>query len=182
MGIYYRYANFTLKEYVSLSDLRDGGDKRNAVIHCAPALAWLISDSYNCDDGYHGRWRPQDSAPRAGHWLRAVQSAPPDMRIISDNEYDWYDLDHDQGFLNISPGLLHSMRTQCPGVVEDWKPRVHDVDLSIHHISPSGATLELLDAVSASCKCGWKVGPIYGDNREETLTRIVSNHVSNVKR
>jgi hypothetical protein len=163
MGTYYRYVNYTRREFVSLSDLRDGGDKENAVLYCGPALAWLLVWPHTCGDGYRGRWRSR------------AESAPAhDVRIVSDGSFDFTDM-ADEGFLNITPGLLQSMRTLCPGFVEDYQPRAHDVGL-LTHIVKNGS-YSLLDAVSASCKCGWKVGPIQGDHRLETLAQIISDHL-----
>lgn len=167
MGVYYRYVNFTRREFVDLSDLRDGGDKENAVLYCAPALAWLIVQPHTCGDGFRGRWRSYAPANPA-----------QDVRIASDATYDFYDMEED-GFLNITPGLLQSLRTACPAFVEDYQPRRHDVDLQIHRVENGSYTL--LDAVAASCKCGWKVGPIHGDNRDETLLQVVSSHLNSSK-
>jgi hypothetical protein len=167
MGTYYRYVNFTLHEFVGLSDLRDGGDKENAVLYCAPALAWLFVQPHTCGDGYRGRWRPYVSAVPAH-----------DVRIVSDGEYDFYDMEED-GFLNITAGLLQSMRAERPAFVEDYQPRLHDVQLTTHLVENGSYTL--LDAVSATCKCGWKIGPIHGDHRDETLIQIVSGHLSSAK-
>jgi hypothetical protein len=174
MGTYYRYVNFTRREFISLSDLRDGGDKENAVLYCAPAFAWLLVVPYTCGDGYRGRWRSYESAAPAH-----------DIRIVSDASHDFYDMEaggtssFPAAFLNITPGLLQSLRATQPGLVKDYQPRPHDVGLSLHLVKDGVYTL--LDAVSASCKCGWKVGPIHGDHRDETLVRIVSDHINSEK-
>jgi hypothetical protein len=174
MGTYYRYVNYTRREFVSLSDLRDGGDKENAVLYCAPALAWLIVQPHTCGDDYRGRWRSYASTAPAH-----------DVRIVSDASHDFYDMEEGdtesfpEGFLNITPGLLQSLRTEYPAFVADYQPRVHDVGLLVHLVK--NGTYKLLDEVSASCKCGWKVGPIHGDHRDETLVRIVSDHVNSKK-
>lgn len=171
MGVYYRYANFTRREFVSLSDLRDGGDKENAALYCAPVLAWLIVYPHTCGDGYRGRWRPYESTTPAD-----------DVRIVTDSIYDFCDMEEGgtqsfpEGFLNITPGLLQSLRAAYPGIVEDFQPCRHDVGLLTHLVK--NGSYALRDAVSASCKCGWKVGPIHGDHRDETLLRIVSDHVN----
>lgn len=176
MGAYYRYVNYTRKEFVSLSGLRSGGDKENAALYCAPALAYLMLWPYTCGDGYRGRW-----------YSRLDRTGDNDViHIVTDGEFDFLDMDDGgtrrfpDSFLNITPGLLQSLRENEPGFVEmfDFKtPRIHDVTLVTHEKSPTW-THTLLDKVSASCKCGWKVGPIFGDNRCETLTRIVSDHVT----
>jgi hypothetical protein len=174
MGTYYRYVNFTRHEFVSLSDLRDGGDKENAVLYCAPALAWLIVSPRTCGDGYRGRWSSYADVP--SH----------DIRIVSDASHDFYDMEEGgtptfpESLLNITPGLLQSLRTEYPAFVENYQPAVHDVGL-LTHLAKSGV-YELLPAVSASCKCGWKTGPIHGDHRDETLVRIVSDHVNSKKK
>jgi len=171
MGTYYRYVNFTLGEFVSLSDLRDGGDKENAAIVCAPALAHLIVRPHLCGDGYRGRWCS----------FGADQPAY-DVRIVTDGDFDFYEMEEGgvswakEPFLNITPGLLQSLREVWPGIIEDYRPRVHDVRL-LTHVKMNG-TYKLIDTVSASCKCGWRVGLIHGENREATLVRIVSDHVS----
>jgi hypothetical protein len=100
------------------------------------------------------------------------------VRIASDSTFDFYDLEED-GFLNITPGLLQSLRTECPSFVEDYHPRLHDVAL-VTHLAKNGS-YALLDAVAASCKCGWKAGPIHGDHRDETLLQVVSSHLNSSK-
>lgn len=171
MGTYYRYANFTRREFFGLSDLREGGDKENAVLYCAPALAWLLLWPHACGDGYRGRWH--------GRWHGRPAE---DIRVVGDGEVDFYDMTHggtrefDEPFLNISPGLLQSMRTQVPGFVQDYHPRRHDVALVVHEVKDG--LYELLDAVRATCSCGWQCGPLFGDNREQTLAWVVSDHVN----
>jgi hypothetical protein len=166
MGTYYRYVNYTREEFVCLSDLRDGGDTENAVLYCAPALAWLIVWPHTCGDGYRGRWAPQREA--------GVERSD-DVRIVGDGAVDFADMD--DTFLNITPGLLQSMRDQVPGFVEDYQPRFHDVQLvqRTRSLSPS---YELADPVSAACKCGWRMGPIYGESREHVLEWTVAAHVN----
>jgi len=174
MGTYYRYVNFTLCEFVSLSDLRDGGDKENAAMYCAPALAHLLVSPDTCGDGYRGRWRSY-GADQPAH----------DVRIVTDGAFDFYDMQEGgvpwarEPFLNITPGLLQSMRAAWPGITEDYRPAVHDVRLSTHVVKDG--LYKLLDSVSATCKCGWGIGLIHGDHREETLVRVVSAHVSSKK-
>jgi hypothetical protein len=162
MGVYYRYVNFTRREFVGLSDLRDGGDKENAVVYCGPAIAWLIMPPRIGDD-FRGRW---------AYARYTVQ----DIRVVSDGEHDFGEMDED-GFLNITPGLLQSFRMAWPEIAADYQPRIHDVQLSLRANGSS-----LLDAVSAACKCGWKVGPLYGQNRDATLVQIVSDHVNALRR
>ena len=170
MGTYYRYVNYTRKEYVGLSDLQDVGNKEMALVWCAPALAWLMMPQWMRGDGYCGRWAPDghfemDSEPARAH----------DIRVVPD--YDGWD--HLDDFVNISPGVLQSMRGNSRTGVEDWKPRCHDVQL-VQRVRIEGALAErweLADKVSATCKCGWKVGPIFGDNREHVLELAVSEHV-----
>jgi len=168
MGTYYRYVNFTRREFFGLSDLREGGDKENAVLYCAPALAWLLLWPHACGDGYRGRWHARPAE---------------DIRVVSDGEVDFYDMTHggtrefDEPFLNISPGLLQSMRTQVPGFVQDYHPRRHDVALVARTVEP-GMIHKMPVAVHATCSCGWRCGPLFGENREQTLAWVVSDHVS----
>lgn len=170
MGTYYRYVNYTRKEFVSLSSLRDGGDKENAVLYCAPALTWLLVWPHLRGDGYRGRW-----ARRHATGVSEVVCAD-DVRIVSDGEHNFTDM-VDEAFLNITPGLLQSMRVQVPAFVEDYQPRIHDVQL-VQRVEKPIARYELADPVSATCKCGWKTGPIYGDSREHVLELTVANHVN----
>ena len=189
MGTYYRYVNYTRKEFVSLSDLRNGGDKENAALYCGPALIYLLRWPYTCGDGYRGRWysRPKSVSLYTGKITgkiapvdRVQVNTNEDIRIVTDGEVDFFDMHEEDLFLNITPGLLQSLRENEPGFVEMFdygKTRIHDVTIVTHEKRPTW-THTLLDKVSASCKCGWKVGPIFGDNRCETLTRIVSDHVT----
>jgi len=166
MGAYYRYVNYTRGEFVCLSDLRGGGDKENAALYCAPALAWLLVWAHACGDGYRGRWAPQG--------ITEVSRAD-DVRIVTDGTVDFADMD--DTFLNITPGLLQSMRTQAPGFVQDYQPRFHDMRL-VQRVEKPIAIYELADPVSATCKCGWKTGPIYGASREHVLELAVAAHVN----
>jgi|SRR6267378_638519 len=100
MGVYYCYVNYTRKEFVNLPDLRDGGSSENAALYCAPALAWLLVWPHVCGDGYWGRW-----APGGRHGVA------DDVRIVTDSVHDFGDME-DAGFLNVTPGLLQSMRDQ----------------------------------------------------------------------
>lgn len=167
MGTYYRYVNFTRKEFVSLSGLRAGGDKENAAIYCAPALAWLLVFPHSCGDGYRGRWhaRPAD-----------------DVRVVTDGEFNFYDMDNGdistfpEPFLNVTPGLLQSMRRQAAGFVGDYHPWPHDVVLDMHDIK--NGLYRLRDSVRATCLCDWQCGPFFGENRDTTLERVVSDHVT----
>lgn len=171
MGTYYRYVNFTRREFVSLSDLRDGGDKENAVLYCGPALLWLLVYPHTCGDGYRGRWRS---------WM--TDHPAHDVRVISDATHDFYEMEEGgtsrmpDRFLNITPGLLQSLRAAYPGITSDYEPHPHDVQLSTH--ANANGLYTPLEAVSANCKCGWKVGPIHGEHRDETLLQIVSDHVN----
>jgi len=160
MGTYYRYVNLTRQEFVGLSDLRRGGDKENAVLYCAPALAWLLM--YPNGDGYRGRW--------AGGVHRS-----DDIRLVADNSYDFGEMD--EKFLNITPGLLQSMRENVPWIVQDYAP-LHDVRLVQRVARDQGYGYELANQLSASCSCGWKVGPIFGDSRETVLELAVADHVN----
>lgn len=166
MGTYYRYVNYTREEFVHLSNLRDGGDRENAALYCAPALAWLIIWPHTCGDGYRGRWARQRGSGAA---------RSDDVRIVGDGVVDFADMD--DAFLNITPGLLQSMRDQVPELVEDYQPRFHDVQL-VQRIKRPVARYELADPVSAACKCGWKAGPIYGESREHVLELTVAAHVN----
>ena len=102
MGTYYRYVNYTRREFVDLSDLRDGGDKENAALYCGRALVWLLLWP-RAGDPYRGRWNP-------------LVKGADDIRIVSDGAHDFADM-NDDGFLNISPGLLQSMRSAVPEMV-----------------------------------------------------------------
>lgn len=164
MGTCYRYVNYTRREFVGLSDLRDGGDGENAALYCAPALAWLLVWPHELGDGYRGRWSPQ-----------YIDGAADDIQIVTDGAHDFLNMD-DAGFLNIAPGLLASMRAEIPALVADYQPRIHDVQLVQRVLGPV-ALYKLADPVSASCKCGWKTGPIYGESREHVLELAVSHHV-----
>jgi hypothetical protein len=79
--------------------------------------------------------------------------------------------------IEVTPGLLQSMRDQIPAFVEDYQPRRHDVRL-VQRIPDDLASYKLADTTSASCTCGWKVGPIYGESREHVLELAVSAHVN----
>jgi hypothetical protein len=165
MGTYYRYVNYSRQEFVSLHGLRDGGDKENAALYCAPALAWLLVWRETCGDGYRGRWAPT-----------LAGSVADDVRIVSDGAHDFTDME-DAAFLNITPGLLQSLRQRMPAFVEDYHPRIHDVTLVQRVITPT-YTYVLADPVSAACKCGWRCAPIYGEERERVLELAVSHHVN----
>ena len=164
MGTYYRYVNYTREEFVCLSHLRDGGDKDNAVLYCAPALTWLLVSARG--DGYRGRWAPQ--------YVGGVKCAD-DVRIIGDGTVDFHDMN--ETFLNITPGLLQSMRSQIPALVRDYQPKIHDVQL-VQRVAKPVAIFELADPVSASCRCGWRTGPIFGVSREHVLELTVAAHVN----
>lgn len=160
MGTYYRYVNYTRREYVGLSDLQNCGDKAMALVWCAPALAWLMMPMWMRGDGYCGRWAPDgdfqwDSAHAKAH----------DIRFVPDYD-DW---EHMDGFINVAPGVLQSMRDR--NVNEDWFPQDHQIKL-VQRVDK-----EVPDKVSATCKCGWKVGPIAGPRREHALEMLVSNHI-----
>lgn len=163
VGTYYRYVNFTRREFVSLHDLRDGGDKENAVLYCAPALAWLLVWPHVLGDSYRGRWH------------RDLREQADEVRVVRDSVYDFLDME-DNGFLNISAGVLQSMREQCPEQVEDYQPR-HRVRL-VQRVPVPVATHELAEQTSASCSCGWRVGPIFGEARERVLELAVSEHLN----
>lgn len=169
MGTYYRYVNYTRKEFVSLSDLREGGDKADAVLYCSRALAWLLLGTHAYGDGYRGRWASEQAAGDL-----AAGEAGDNVRIVGDY-IDFGSMD--ETFLNITPGLLQSMREHIPEFVEDYHPVDHDVRLVQRVGSP---LYKLADPVSASCKCGWKVGPIYGESREHVLELAVSAHVNDM--
>lgn len=97
MGTYYVYCNHTRKEFVTLSDLRDGGDKLNAVYYCAEALIYLMDPCANWQDKYRGRWhkQPTEECPR--------------IEVLPDCETDTYDLEESMGYTNISRPLLIEM-------------------------------------------------------------------------
>jgi hypothetical protein len=163
MGSYFRYVNYTRRECVGLSDLRDGGDKENAALYCGPALAWLLLWPPVCGDGYRGRWHRPDGAD--------------DVRIVSDGAHDFGDMD-DAGFLNITPGLLQSMRTAVPAFVEDYHPR-HEITIVQRVKAPHLVEIyEVANPCRASCSCGWAPRPVYGEDRERVLELCVSTHVN----
>lgn len=172
MGTYYRYVNFTLCEFVRLHELAGGGNKEDAALALAPALAWLLVWPSTCGDGYRGRWSHRNEAP--------VRGAPHDVRIVTDGEVDFSAFDIDRGYLDITPGLLQSMREQVPGLVADWHPREHDVRLTQRVYDTRRLIHVLADPCRAVCSwCGWDSGEIRGParDRERILERVVSNHV-----
>lgn len=179
MGTYYRYVNYTRQEFVSLSGLRAGGDKENAVLYCAPALLYLIAHRHALGDGYRGRWAPVDQRPerpgRPPGGVAASRSTSDDVRVVSDAVYDFCDMDEE--FLNITPGVLQSMRAQLPAFVEDYQPRIHDVTL-VQRVMVPVFRYELAECVSATCKCGWRTGPFRGEGRETILEHAVGAHVN----
>lgn len=85
--------------------------------------------------------------------------------------------DMNETFLNVTPGLLQSMRDEVPELVKDYQPRFHDVQL-VQRIKRPVEIYELSDPVSATCKCGWRTGPIYGESRERVLELTVAAHVN----
>lgn len=165
MGTYYRYVNYTRGEFVELTDLWDGGSKESAALSCAPALAWLLVWPHWCGDGYRGRWAPGDR-----------RSPADDVRIVTDGAHDFGDME-DAGYLNITPGLLQSMRTEIPEFTQRYHPRGHDIQLAQR--ARAGAIFQVCDPVSATCRCGWVTGWISGESREYVLERAVSEHVVN---
>lgn len=95
MGVYWHYLNDAKKEYVSLSDLRDGGDKENAAIYCSEALAFLmIGPPYR--ETCHGRWHDDH------------------VKIEADYSRCTSDLD-ERGYSNISGILLQDLREYFAG-------------------------------------------------------------------
>lgn len=97
MGTYWHYVCDQEKEYISLSDLRDGGDKENAVIYCGEILAYIM--------GPRGRW--------AGELVK----------IQADYERCTPDLD-DAGYQNISALVLYQFReyeSMYPGIVSRFR-------------------------------------------------------------
>lgn len=169
MGTYYRFVNFTKKEFVELTGLQDGGSGESAVLRCSPALAWLLL--WSNGDEYRGRWRPTKTVI---HLPRSGQDS--DIQIASDSVYDFSEIEED--FLNITPGLLQSMRREYLDASDsaEWRPRLHDVDL-IQRVR-SGGGFVLAPQCSAICACGWRVGPIVGHDREHVLERCVADHVN----
>jgi hypothetical protein len=90
--------------------------------------------------------------------------------------HDFGDMD-DAGFLNITPGLLQSMRTEIPEFVKEYRPRTHEVQL-VQRMRGAAGLYRVSDTVSATCRCGWKTGPIFGEAREHVLELAVSEHVN----
>ncbi len=128
MGTHYRYVNYTRKEYLSLSDLRDGGDKVSALIYCSAALAWLLMPGWMRGDGYCGRWAPvleTRSRQDVDHKLTVAN----DIRVVPDYD-DWHHLEE---FVNISPGVL----SRC-GITSHSTTLSREVgpDLASAHPSP----------------------------------------------
>lgn len=166
MGTYYRYVNYTRREFVDLSDLRDGGDKESAALYCGPALVWLLLWP-SSRDPYRGRWYPRVEGPE-------------DIRIVTDGAHDFPDMNDE--FLNISPGLLQSMRSAVPGMVADYHPRLHDVTLVQRTPHPQHPhSMQVANPASATCSCGWQTGPIAVDDeaeRDRVLERVVASHVN----
>jgi len=173
MGTYYRYVNFTRQEFVQPHGLDGAGDKEGPALSLAPALAWLLVWPHTCGDGYRGRWSHRRDLSVRG------DRAADDVRIITDSEVDFSALDVDEDYLDITPGLLQSMREQVPGIVRDWRPRSHDVRLTQRVRDDRRAIYVLADPCRAVCSCGWDSGEIRGqaDDRERILERVTSNHV-----
>jgi hypothetical protein len=159
MGVY------TRGEFVNLPNLRDGGSGENIALLCAPTLAWLLVWPYTPSDGYRGRWSPKVRHTNAD-----------DVRIVTDSVHDFDDME--ECFLNITPGLLQSMRTEIPELVREYRPRTHDVQLVQRTKGLADAIYRIPDSVSATCRCGWKTGPIFGESREHVLELAVSEHVN----
>jgi len=183
VGTYYRYVNYTRQEFVALHGLRSGGDKEDAALRCAPALLYLITRPDPWGDGYRGRWASEEGRPertigmRTGGSIAWSRVRPiDDVRVVSDVAYDFGDME--EQLLNITPGVLQSMRDQVPALVADYHPGVHDVALVQRVLGPGALHRELADPVSASCRCGWSTGPLRGEDRETVLEHAVAAHVN----
>ncbi len=167
MGTYWRYVNYTRREFFCPLGLHSIGSKESAVLRCAPALAWLLMSEHVLGDGYRGRWRP------------TRDRGAEDVRITSDGERDFSFLDEE--FLNITPGLLQSMRLQVPEIVEGWQPSCHDIQL-VQRVrrTEDGVGFARANPMSASCKCGWRYEAFHDDDdsRESMLELAVSHHAS----
>lgn len=164
MAIHYRYVNYTRQEYARLSDLGDWGDGHHALLGASRALAWLMMPDWANGDGYCGRWRSLGVGLEGAHNIRFVAG------------YDLFE--HMDEFVNVSPGLLQSMRASGACADAGWRPPVHDVALAQRVPATGIAGFRLVDAVSATCTCGWVLRPIRGHDRESTLERAVSRHVA----
>lgn len=130
MGVYYKYVNHTLHEYVDLSDLREGGDKKNAVLWCGAVLGYLLMPGngeikYRHTGqraAYQGRWHSSDVAEHLAYG-RAL--APGAVVHVVNVEADWGDWWHDIEpdhnaasagtgailYANITQGVLEEMRS-----------------------------------------------------------------------
>lgn len=109
MGIYYSYVNHDKREFVVLSDLRRGGDKVNAALVCAPALAYLLLP-YSMDE-YRGRW--------AGDRVEIVADTQMESRWTSVGRWhhDNLMLCDEYGYRNISKELLCEMQPEWGGLL-----------------------------------------------------------------
>lgn len=174
MGTYYRYINFTREEFVSLCHLRDDGDKEGAALRCGSALVWLLLWPHSCGDGYRGRWSHQPGGRRWPHGGRS-----DDVRVVGDGEVSFEAIEDD--FVDITPGVLQSMREQAPALVADFAPRTHDLRIVQRVYSPERHIHLVADPCSATCRCGWSSGlisgPLSGEEREHLLERAISRHL-----
>ncbi len=125
MGTYWQYVNHTKRECVSLSHLRDGGDKWGAALTCAPALVYLLgTQSYGYD--FEGRWRTDKVEIVADG---AQDSSYPDIRFHSDYLIRGYakDCHPNKYYTDISIPLLEELKRQYGrdwgNLFQDWKPR-----------------------------------------------------------
>lgn len=178
MGTYFHFVNHQLREIVTLSNLRDGGDKDNAVEVCSPALTWLMAPWWmGGDDGYCGRWHYGRRPVGAGReWS--------DIRIETDAEHDPFDLldygTHGTSYVDITPGLRQSM------IVGEWAVETWSPPPRTHVLNIEGKVFDvqmgwvLPDVLVATCSCGWKSGHLHGDNRVATLELMMSSHIHGI--
>lgn len=120
MGTYYRFVNYTRREYVTLSRLRDGGDKENAVHHCADALTWLMFPCRSLDDTdrtCRGRWN-RDARQTTDYPIEGpiyVMTGADVIAIVADHTFD--EPEYCGGFVDISEHLRQELFEEDP---EKW--------------------------------------------------------------
>lgn len=108
MGTLYRYVNHTRKEFVSLSDIRDGGDKDNAAVWCGGVLAYLMlpdrrwgSRVMKDSVGLFGGQR--FSRDRTLHDTQAVA-------LVSDSDMDFDDMERRHGYTDVTVQVVEEMK------------------------------------------------------------------------
>jgi hypothetical protein len=102
-----------------------------------------------------------------------------DVQIVPGTRHSFDDMQEDHEFLNITPGLLSSMRRwhDQRGIpaVREWSPWPHDVEVDT---TAWGIASDAPDELSATCSCGWAPLPIRGDDRVARIEIAMSDHVN----